>query len=239
MKKLSVFETSIIGFFIGVIAAAYLVFKIGSDGFVGNLLNWLSLHSVFNSFNVPEGQMLPAFFIFTVIVFTVYGLIIGLIIKKLDTSKFILIPLALLLVGVIFEQNSNKAQIVLVTDVPYTPAAALHAVAQQTPKQYFGNEVIGDLNADGKDDVAFVIHRKDEDRGMLYYLTAAIESEAGKTGTDLIFLGNKVNPQSISITNGTINVVFTTGNSTTTENFYAQVINGNLEKITATTTSSI
>jgi hypothetical protein len=228
MKKLSIFETSVIGFFIGVIVAAYTTFKIGSDGFVGEILNWLSLHPVFTSFHLPDNQTLTGFFIFTVVVFTIYGLIIGLIVKKLNKSKLILIPLALLLIGVFFEQNTGT--VAIIPEVVYTPAAVIRAV-QQTPKQYFGNEVIGDLNADGKNDVAFIIHRKDDDRGTLYYLTSALDGENGKTGTNLLFLGEKITPQSISITNGIIDVTFTSRNSTTTENFYAQVVNGNLEKV--------
>jgi hypothetical protein len=182
------------------------------------------------SFHLPDNQTLVGFFIFTVLVCTIYGAIIGLIIKKLNKSKLILVPLALLLIGVFFEQNSSKAQITATPEIIYSQAAVIHAV-QQTPKQYFGNEVIGDINADGKDDVAFLIHRKDDDRGTLYYLTSALTVEGGKSGTNLLFLGDKINPQSISITNGVIDVVFTTGNSTTTENFYAHIVNGNLEKV--------
>ena len=104
MKKLGAIETSIIGFLIGVIVAAYTTFKIGTDGFVGNILNWISLRSVFNYLNLPENQTLVGFFIFTVIVFALYGLFLGLILKTLHSSKLIIVPLVLLLAFTLFEK---------------------------------------------------------------------------------------------------------------------------------------
>lgn len=235
MKKLSAFETSIIGFFIGVIVAAYVTFIMSSDIVVGKVLSWISLRSVFDMLKLPDSQTMVGYFVFTVVVFTIYGFIIGLITKDLNRSKIVIIPVALVLIGAFIEQNMNKAVIATLPQTEYS-AVAIRSVPQ-VPKQYFGIEAVGDLNADGKDDVAFILHRKDDERGTLYYLTTALSDEKGKTGTNLIFLGDKVSPQNITINNGMIDIILTTGNSTSTNNFYAQVVEGVLEKVTATTTT--
>lgn len=236
MKKLSIFEAGIIGLFVGVIVATYVTYVTSSDFVVGKILNWITLRSVFDYIPLSEDQTMVGFFVFTIIVFTLYGVIIGLLVKPLKKSSILVVPLALVLVTGFVEQNFfTKGVVATVEPTQYT-ASAIQAVPK-VPKQYFGMEAFGDLNMDGKDDVAFIINRKDEDRGMLYYLTVALADDKGKTGTNLIFLGDKVNPQNVLITNNVIEITITTGNSTTTDIFYARVIGGNLEKITASTTT--
>ncbi len=111
--------------------------------------------------------------------------------------------------------------------VPFVPVhrAPVH-------EQYFGpsstDEATGDLNGDGKDDVAFIIDRHDLGKSTLYYLTAALATATGHAGTDLIFLGDKVTPRTISIVNGSIVISYSIGTATTTHQMYETVVNGNL-----------
>lgn len=240
MKKLTIFETGIIGLLVGVVVAAYLTFIIGNNGFVGEIIGWISLKPLLEKLQVPDNQILLIGFVFFVLVYTLYGLIVGLIIKNFNKSKLLLIPAALLIAGIVFEQQYGNAHMVVTATPDYfETAAALEALrplrtpkaAEPTqPQQYFGNEATGDLNADGKDDVTFLIHRDDPDRGTLYYVAAALGTDVGKAGTNLVFLGDKVHPLTISIASSTIMIDYTQGTSSTTEKFYAAVKDGVLEK---------
>ncbi|MEI6057629.1 MAG: hypothetical protein WCQ60_01490 [bacterium] len=256
MKKFTVFEVSIIGFFIGVIVAAYMTFTTSTGGYVSDLLSWVSLRPITGYFQLPENQHLIASFAFFIGVYTVYGAIVGIILKSILKPAKIIVPTIVLIGAVCLAQGLGAGQqnpaATSATDNGTQSAAALQATlihaqtvkAQQQAKQeqYFGmsssTETIGDLNNDEKPDIAFITYREDKDRGTLYYLVAAIATSTGHTGTNLVFLGDKVRPQQIGIENETIFVDYTISPATTTKVFYAQLIKGNLEKINATSTSA-
>lgn len=61
---------------------------------------------------------------------------------------------------------------------------------------YFGNEVFGDFNNDGREDVIFVITKEIENQEVAYYAAAAFNLEEGYEGMNAIFLGNDILPQS-------------------------------------------
>jgi hypothetical protein len=239
MKKLSVFETSILGLFIGVIISTYLTFIINNDGLVGNIISWVSLRPILNLIPATENSTLFISFAFFVLVYFIYGLIIGAIIHYINKPKILIIPLIILLLGISFEEFNNYSKPVARDSKPesYLVSNVVTAVPKK-PKQYFGNEATGDLNGDNKDDIAFLIHRDDEDRGTLYYLTAALSTSTGHIGTNLIFLGEKIYPQNISIENGLIDITYTTKTSTTTEKQFAHLKGNNLEKTTKITTQA-
>jgi len=237
MKKLTIFESSIIGLFVGVIVSTYITFLDSNGGFIGNILGGVSLLPVLNSFNVSVNDSLIITFVFVVAVFTLYGLIAGLIMKftgKVPTAVIVLI-LIIFPVSVFFEQKISSPVANAMPVAPPFVATVIHAIPKvAAPEQYFGNEVVGDLNADGKDDVAFIITRNDPDRGILYYLTASLKTEVGHTGTNLIFIGNKVEPKRIGIEDGVIFVEYldhSIKNSTTTRDFFAKVENGELKEV--------
>jgi hypothetical protein len=236
MKKLSVFETSILGLFIGVIISTYLTFIISNDHLVGNILSWISLRPILNLIPVTENTTLFVSFAFFVLIYFIYGLIIGAIIHFINKPKVLVIPLIILLLGISFEEFNNYSKPVVRDSnlESYSVANVIRAVPQ-TPKQYFGNEATGDLNGDNKDDIAFLIHRDDEDRGTLYYLTAALSTSTGHVGTNLIFLGEKIYPQNISIENGLIEITYNTKTSTTSQQQFAHIKDNNLEKTTKIT----
>lgn len=233
MKQLSVFETSIIGFFIGVIASTYLLFVTSTNGFIGEILGWISLRPVFlNYIHLPDNQLWYASFFFYILVFTIYGLIIGFIIKAGKKAVYSVFAISILIIiGVFFEQKKGSSSLANIPAIEYPEVATVIKTIQREPQQYFGNEVKGDLNNDGKNDIAFLITRNDKDRGILYYLASSLATDNGYIGTNLVYIGEKIQPQNISIDNGVISIDYLNllnKNSTTTERFSAQLINGEL-----------
>lgn len=64
---------------------------------------------------------------------------------------------------------------------------------------YFGNELITDLNDDGRDDVVFIITHQPGGSGTFYYAVAALNTADGYLGSEGYFLGDRIAPQSIEI----------------------------------------
>ena len=64
---------------------------------------------------------------------------------------------------------------------------------------YFGNEVEVDLNSDGLMDMAFLLQQENGGSSIFYYVTAAIQTADGYMGTNAIFLGDRIAPQSTNI----------------------------------------
>lgn len=61
---------------------------------------------------------------------------------------------------------------------------------------YFGNEIIKDINNDGKDDIVFILKQNSDGSGIFYYATSAISNKNEYVGTNSIFLGDRIAPQS-------------------------------------------
>jgi hypothetical protein len=74
--------------------------------------------------------------------------------------------------------------------------------------KYFGNEATGDLNFDGKPDVAFLLTQDNGGSGTFFYVVAALKTDAGYQGTNAIFLGDRIAPQSTEIQGGELIVNF-------------------------------
>jgi hypothetical protein len=68
--------------------------------------------------------------------------------------------------------------------------------------RYFGNEAIGDLNGDGKADVAFLLTQDNGGSGTFFYVAVALRADNGYQGTNAIFLGDRIAPQTTQIENG-------------------------------------
>ena len=256
MKKFTIFEVSVIGFFIGVIVAAYMTFMTSTGGYVSDLLSWVSLRPITGYFQLPESQLLIASFAFFVAVYTIYGAIIGIILKSILKPAKIIVPTIILIGAVCLAQGlgvgqqnptatsaaDNGAQSAAALQATIIHAQTVKAQQQAKQEQYFGTssstEASGDLTNDSKPDIAFVTYRDDKDRGTLYYLVAAIATSTGHTGTNLVFLGDKVKPRGIAIENNTIAIDYTTGTATTTKYFFAKIINGSLEQASSTATTT-
>lgn len=67
---------------------------------------------------------------------------------------------------------------------------------------YFGNETKGDINNDGAEDVGFFITQTTGGSGTFYYAVAAIKKGESYEGTNAIFLGDRIAPQTMEIRNG-------------------------------------
>ena len=65
--------------------------------------------------------------------------------------------------------------------------------------RYFGNELITDLNGDGREDVAFLITQETGGSGTFFYVVGALNTENGYIGSDGYLLGDRVAPQNINV----------------------------------------
>src|SRR5258706_2765333 len=81
-----------------------------------------------------------------------------------------------------------------VAETELAPGSASKQVAS-----FFGNGVKIDLNADGLLDSAFLLQQENGGSGTFYYVVAAIKTTDGYLGTNAIFLGDRIAPQSTNI----------------------------------------
>mgnify|MGYP001606876864 CR=1 FL=1 len=65
--------------------------------------------------------------------------------------------------------------------------------------RYFGNEAKGDLNFDGRDDVAFLVTQDGGGSGTFYYVVVALKTDAGYATTNAFFVGDRIAPQTTEI----------------------------------------
>jgi hypothetical protein len=245
MKKTIILESAIIGFFVGVVVSAYLTFLTGTGKILGHFLTWISLKPVLFSLPVQYKDSLFYNFLFFVFIFIIYGIIIGILIQR--SKKIVILILIILLIIVFWEQQkiSNKMQNPTDAD---TAQSTNIIIPNKKIKQYFGNEALGDLNNDGKDDVAFIIKRNDDDgEGDMFYLTSAIQIDEGKLGTNLIYLGGNLEVQKIAIENNLIKIDYSTKDVdeitgediTKSQTFYASIEEGKLKETIATSTEDV
>lgn len=76
--------------------------------------------------------------------------------------------------------------------------------ASRTVTRYFGNEAIGDVNGDGKEDIAFLLTQSGGGSGTFYYAVVALKTDNGYIGTNGVLLGDRIAPQTTEIRNGSI-----------------------------------
>lgn len=65
--------------------------------------------------------------------------------------------------------------------------------------RYFGNELRTDLNGDGREDVAFILTQESGGSSTFFYAVAALNTERGYIGSDGYLLGDRVAPQSTTL----------------------------------------
>lgn len=70
--------------------------------------------------------------------------------------------------------------------------------ATQMVTRYFGNDLVTDLNGDGRNDVVFILTQETGGSGIFYYIVAALATDEGYVGSEGYLLGDRVAPQSIS-----------------------------------------
>lgn len=81
-----------------------------------------------------------------------------------------------------------------IAETPVAPDSASMIVTR-----YFGNEVAADLDQDGRQDVAFIVTQQSGGSGTFFYAVAARNTKDGYVGSDGYLLGDRIAPQSTSL----------------------------------------
>lgn len=68
------------------------------------------------------------------------------------------------------------------------------------------SESTGDLNADGKQDRGVVLSVTGSGTGVFIYVAASVSGPVGYQGSNAVYLGDRVKPESISIKDGILTV---------------------------------
>jgi hypothetical protein len=77
--------------------------------------------------------------------------------------------------------------------------AAAPGSATKIVTRYFGNAVDIDLNSDGLMDLGFLLTQDGGGSGTFFYVAAALNTGSGTQGTNAIFLGDRIAPQSTNV----------------------------------------
>jgi hypothetical protein len=117
----------------------------------------------------------------------------------------------------------------------------------QIVTRIFGQPTMGDLNNDSQSDAAFFLTQETGGTGLFFYVAAALSTANGAQGTNAIFLGDRIAPQTIQIENGQIVVnyadrkpsdSFSVSPSVGVTKYFA-VINGVLREASSTPIPSV
>jgi len=65
--------------------------------------------------------------------------------------------------------------------------------------RYFGNDLVTDLNNDGRDDVVFLVTHQPGGSGTFFYVVAALNTIDGYIGSDGYLLGDRIAPQTTEL----------------------------------------
>ncbi len=89
-----------------------------------------------------------------------------------------------------------------VADAPAAPGSAARIVTR-----YFGNEARGDLNGDGREDLAFLLTQEPGGTGTFFYAVAALDLPSGLAGSQATLIGDRIAPQATQVRDDAIIVV--------------------------------
>jgi heat shock protein HslJ len=103
------------------------------------------------------------------------------------------------------EYSIDGTRVRLANGVARTEAAP--GSASKITTRYFGNEVRADLNADGREDIVFLLTQETGGSGTFYYVVAALNTERGYVGSEALFLGDRIAPQTTEKGKGKIVIV--------------------------------
>ncbi len=106
--------------------------------------------------------------------------------------------------------------VTLVNGVSVVPAAPGSASTVTT--RYFGNEVVHDLNGDGRPDTAFILTQDSGGSGTFYYAVAALNTANGYVGSQGYLLGDRIAPQATTMGTGTT-IIFNYADRKPTDSF--------------------
>ena len=78
--------------------------------------------------------------------------------------------------------------------------------ASKTVTQFFGQTPVGDLDGNGLDDMVVMLTQSSGGSGTFYYVAAALDTGNGYSGTNAVFVGDRISPQTVGFNNGEIMV---------------------------------
>ncbi len=122
--------------------------------------------------------------------------------------SIILIAVILIIIGFLIYRTNLTAQPVkqdLSHDGIYTIAGqkiTLKNGVSEKGVRYFGNDLQHDLNEDGRLDTVFFITHETGGSGTFYYIVARLDTTNGPVGSDAVFLGDRISPQTITLDEG-------------------------------------
>lgn len=76
---------------------------------------------------------------------------------------------------------------------------AVPGSASKITTRYFGNELITDLDGDGRDDIVFLLTQERGGSGTFFYVVAALSRDGGYVGSDGYLLGDRIAPQTTNM----------------------------------------
>jgi hypothetical protein len=94
----------------------------------------------------------------------------------------------------------NGQKIILkngISEIEAAPGSASKIITR-----YFGNDVVHDLNEDGRDDMVFIVTQETGGSGIFYYVVALLNTANGPVGSAGLLLGDRIAPQTIEIDEG-------------------------------------
>lgn len=95
------------------------------------------------------------------------------------------------------EYSIEGARVKLVNGIAEMEAAPGSATKIIT--RYFGNELMTDLNGDGREDVAFILTQESGGSGTFFYAVGAVSTDEGYKGSDGYLLGDRIAPQTTTL----------------------------------------
>lgn len=104
--------------------------------------------------------------------------------------------------GVVDKFLLDDQMVALVNDI-YEKEVVPGSVTREIVR-YFGNEARGDINGDGKDDRVFLITKETSGSGVFFYLVGQLATENGEKGTQAVFVGDRIAPQTTQVENGEV-----------------------------------
>ncbi len=112
--------------------------------------------------------------------------------------------------------------------------------APEITAKLFGTPTVGDLDKDGDMDAAVMLQVNPGGTGTFYYVAAAINVGSGYMGTNAIFIGDRIAPQTVEIRDGLLIANYAdrkaeepfSAKPTIGKSFYGKIVAGNLVDVT-------
>jgi heat shock protein HslJ len=76
--------------------------------------------------------------------------------------------------------------------------------ASKTITRYFGNEAQIDLNNDSRMDTVFLVTQETGGSGTQFYLVGSLQTESGFVGSEAVFIGDRIAPQTTEVRDGLV-----------------------------------